>query len=56
MEVYGKGVINDGNVRKRCRLLNEGRMNVHDVKSSNLYSHCYNMVNLKSVKKNDKLT
>lgn len=30
MEVYGEGVTNDGKVCKWCRLLNEGRMNVHD--------------------------
>lgn len=30
VEVYGEGVMNDGNVRKWCRLFNEGRTNIHD--------------------------
>lgn len=30
VEVYGKGVMNDGNVRKWCLLFNEGRTNIHD--------------------------
>jgi hypothetical protein len=30
VEVYDEGAINEGNVRKWCRLFNVGRTNVHD--------------------------
>jgi hypothetical protein len=30
VEVYGEGVMNEGNVRKSCHLFNSGRTNVHD--------------------------
>lgn len=30
VEVYGEGAVNEGNVRKWCRLFKEGRPNVHD--------------------------
>jgi hypothetical protein len=30
VEVYGEGIMNEGNVRKWCRLFNKGRTNVHD--------------------------
>jgi hypothetical protein len=28
--VYGEGVMNESNMRKWCRMFNEGRTNVHD--------------------------
>jgi transposase len=34
VEVYGEGVMNEGNVRKWCRLFIEGRTNVHDEERS----------------------
>jgi transposase len=32
--VYGKGVMNESNVRKWCQMFNEGRTNVHDEERS----------------------
>jgi hypothetical protein len=32
--VYGEGVTNESNVRKWCRMFNEGRANVHDEERS----------------------
>jgi hypothetical protein len=32
--VYGEGVMNESNVRKCCRMFNEGRTNVHDEEQS----------------------
>jgi hypothetical protein len=32
--VYGEGVMNGSNVRKLCRMFNEGRTNVHDEERS----------------------
>jgi hypothetical protein len=32
--VYGEGVMYDSNVRKWCRMFNEGRANVHDEERS----------------------
>jgi hypothetical protein len=32
--VYSKSVINESSVRKRCRMFNEGRANVHDEERS----------------------
>jgi transposase len=29
-EVYGENAMSDGNVRRWCRMFNEGRTNVHD--------------------------
>jgi hypothetical protein len=34
VEVHGEGVMNEGNVRKLCRLFNEGRTIVHDEEQS----------------------
>jgi hypothetical protein len=33
-EVYSEGAVNEGNVRKLCWLLKEGRINVHDEEQS----------------------
>jgi hypothetical protein len=34
VEVYGEGALNEGNVRKWCRLFKDGRTNVHDEEQS----------------------
>jgi hypothetical protein len=34
VEVYGEGAVNEGNVRKWCRVFKEGRTNVHDEERS----------------------
>jgi hypothetical protein len=34
VEVHGEGAINEGSVRKWCRLFKEGRTNVHDEEQS----------------------
>lgn len=32
--VYGKGIMSEGNVRRWCRMLKNGRSNVHDKERS----------------------